>query len=34
MFLFFGAKAPSVHKGQFDPRVLLEAFMALHEIGV
>jgi oleate hydratase len=25
---------PSVYKGQFNPRVLLEAFMALHEIGV
>jgi oleate hydratase len=27
-------KAPSVYKGQFNPGVLLEAFMALHEIGV
>ena len=27
-------KAPSVYKGQFDPRILLEAFRALHEIGV
>ena len=25
---------PPVYKGQFNPRVLLEAFMALHEIGV
>jgi len=25
---------PSVYKGQFNPRVLLEAFLALHEIGV
>jgi oleate hydratase len=25
---------PSVYKGHYDPRVLLEAFMALHEIGV
>ena len=25
---------PSVYKGQLNPRVLLEAFMALHEIGV
>ncbi len=27
-------KAPPVYKGQFNPRVLLEAFLALHEIGV
>jgi oleate hydratase len=27
-------KAPLVYKGQFNPRVLLEAFLALHEIGV
>jgi oleate hydratase len=27
-------KIPSVYKGQFDPRVLLQAFLALHEIGV
>jgi myosin-crossreactive antigen len=27
-------KAPAVHKGQFNPRVLLQAFLALHEIGV
>jgi len=27
-------KAPPVYKGQFNPRVLLEAFRALHEIGV
>jgi len=27
-------KAPPVYKGQFNPRVLLEAFPALHEIGV
>jgi len=27
-------KAPPVYKGQFDPRVLLEAFLTLHEIGV
>jgi oleate hydratase len=27
-------KAPSVYKGQFNPGVLLEAFMTLHEIGV
>jgi oleate hydratase len=25
---------PPVYKGQFNPRVLLEAFLALHEIGV
>ena len=25
---------PSVYRGQFNPRVLLEAFLALHEIGV
>ena len=25
---------PPVYKGHYDPRVLLEAFMALHEIGV
>ena len=25
---------PPVYKGQFNPRVLLEAFVALHEIGV
>ena len=24
---------PPVYKGQFNPRVLLEAFVALHEIG-
>jgi oleate hydratase len=27
-------KSPPVYKGQFNPRVLLEAFLALHEIGV
>jgi len=27
-------KAQPVYKGQFNPRVLLEAFLALHEIGV
>jgi oleate hydratase len=27
-------KVPPVYKGQFNPRVLLEAFLALHEIGV
>jgi oleate hydratase len=27
-------KAPPVYKGQFNPSVLLEAFRALHEIGV
>jgi oleate hydratase len=27
-------KAPPVYKGQFNPRVLLEAFLALHEMGV
>ena len=27
-------KAPPVYKGEFNPRVLLEAFLALHEIGV
>lgn len=27
-------KAPSVIKGQFNPRALQEAFLALHEIGV
>jgi len=27
-------KAPPVYKGQFNPRVLLEAFQALHKIGV
>ena len=27
-------KAPTVYKGQFNPRVLLETFLALHEIGV
>jgi oleate hydratase len=27
-------KPPPVYKGQFNPRVLLEAFRALHEIGV
>jgi oleate hydratase len=27
-------KPPQVYKGQFKPRVLLEAFRALHEIGV
>jgi oleate hydratase len=27
-------EAPPVYKGQFNPRVLLEAFLALHEIGV
>jgi oleate hydratase len=26
-------KAPHVYKGQFNARVLLEAFRALHEIG-
>jgi oleate hydratase len=25
---------PPVYKGHYDPRVLLEAFMALHEVGV
>jgi oleate hydratase len=25
---------PAVYKGHYDPRVLLEAFKALHEIGV
>jgi oleate hydratase len=24
---------PPVYKGQFNPRILLEAFVALHEIG-
>jgi oleate hydratase len=32
--LGLGRKAPPVYKGQFNPRVLLEAFLALHEIGV
>jgi oleate hydratase len=27
-------KAPPVYKGQFNPRVLLQAFLTLHEIGV
>ena len=27
-------KPPPVYKGNYDPRVLLEAFMALHEVGV
>jgi oleate hydratase len=27
-------KVPPVYKGQFNPRVLLEAFLALHEMGV
>jgi oleate hydratase len=27
-------KPPAVYKGQYNPRVLLEAFLALHEIGV
>jgi oleate hydratase len=27
-------KMPPVYKGQFNPRVLLEAFLALHEVGV
>ena len=27
-------KAPPVYKGKFDPRVLLAAFLALHEVGV
>ncbi len=27
-------KVPPVYKGQFNPRVLLEAFLALHEVGV
>ncbi|WP_420238297.1 oleate hydratase [Telmatobacter bradus] len=27
-------KVPPVYKGQFNPRVLLDAFLALHEIGV
>jgi len=27
-------KAPPVYRGQFNPRVLSEAFLALHEIGV
>jgi oleate hydratase len=27
-------KVQPVYKGQFNPRVLLEAFMALHELGV
>jgi oleate hydratase len=27
-------KSPPVYKGQFNPRILLEAFLALHEIGV
>ena len=26
-------KAPPVYKGEFNPRVLLEAFLALHEVG-
>jgi oleate hydratase len=27
-------KPPAVYKGQYNPLVLLEAFLALHEIGV
>jgi oleate hydratase len=27
-------RPPAVYKGQYNPRVLLEAFLALHEVGV
>jgi oleate hydratase len=31
--LGLNAEPPPVYKGQFDPRVLLKAFKALHDIG-